>query len=126
MKHFATNAVESLVIGARPGVSIRLAAAQSLCDAIGLGSVFPSEDIAVYHIQNFVFDGERNAASILSQNLLPAEFTAIRKARQWYRAIHEQFMYCSRDRWTRCGDFTYCNLNSGKCVVFVDAHYWLN
>lgn len=124
MRHFSTSDIVSVVFMREPSEVIRRQSAEALESAIDTGSAFP-QGVAAFHIDNFVFDGDRNSASLLAERLTPAEFRMVRNARVWFKELSKQFKYRSSRFWTRTGDFVYVNLNTGRSVVFIDAHYWV-
>lgn len=63
-------------------------------------------------------------SEILERMLTPAQFRVFIELRAWNKKIRKQVEYLSPSRWSRTTDFVYVNLNRGKSIVFVDAHYW--
>lgn len=124
MRHYSSNAAESVVLLRRPSEVIRKGVAELLFRVVDLGNSLLSEEITLHHIEYFVFDGDRNSATRLRMALSPSEFRSVCDARIWYKKIDEQFKYRSSEFWTRTGDFVYVNLNSGRSLVLIDGHYW--
>lgn len=139
MRHFSTSSVVSLVLRGEPSVSMQEAICLALADAVEPRGVTPvtciSQDHEYYQygtdefltpqvMKRFIFFGDRVAAHALFDNMTPAEFRSVVNFRIWYKRIANDFKYRSPKFWTRCGDFMYVNLNTGKSFVCVDAHYW--
>lgn len=119
MRHFHSNFVESYVLRHKPSLPMAIEVMAAFGKALDASRGFVPELAA-----NFVFFGDRPSASFLAESLTPAEFRSIVEMRKWYKEIDKQFQYYSPKVWCRLPDFVYCNLNSGKCFVCVDAHYW--
>lgn len=123
MRHFTSNAIDSFVLlndPSRLGESLQREVSERLLVAIDCRY----GPYIVESVAGFVFLGNRDFARNLAAILAPAEFRAVVELRKWIKSIAEQCKYRSPSTWFRHGDFIYCNLNTGKCFVCVDAHHW--
>lgn len=124
MRHFTTNLVTSVIIKHKPSAAMQRDIVREFMATV---EIEPGAYLDVnLLISEFVFDGSRSAVKDLREwgLLAPAEFRAIVEFRKWYKVLARQLEYCSPRFYTRCGDFVYCNVNSGKCIVLIDGHYW--
>jgi hypothetical protein len=123
MRHFSSFNTTSFVLRNRLSAVMQKSVMREFVEVLEPSS-FHSEEEWVNTMVDFVFEGNRGAACCLHEELTPAEFRVVVGFRIWYKNIDKQFKYRSPRFWFRTTDFVYTNLNSGKCFVCVDAHYW--
>lgn len=123
MRHFSSRYVTSFVVEKRVTLVMGEIVSAAFNDILEIGSKFGQEDMNEY-VRSFVFNGDRDSAHFLHATLAAGEFRAVTDFRAWYKELDEQFKYRSPSTWFRTTDFVYCNVNSGKCFVAIDGHYW--
>lgn len=135
MRHYHTSDVTSIMLHNKPSLALQEEICRELVDAVmgwdkERSNVPLSGRVAWYeHTRRFIFLGNahpqgRSSGQILAKSLAPAEFRALVDAKRWYSKMDRDMTYRAPKFWTRTGDFVYVNINTGKCVAFVDAHYW--
>jgi hypothetical protein len=123
MRHYHSRANDSYVLRNKPAAAMQRDIITTFARALDLGSRFYYY-AGIEDLTSFVFEGDRDSARRIFDNVTPAEGRAIVEFRIWYKEIEKQIKFRSPRFWTRTSDFVYCNVNSGRGFIAIDGHYW--